>query len=566
MANCFEWVRRKKEPTSSITLVIIGLDDAGKTTMVASLQGEPPDGITPTIGFANAEFSMESFKVTIYDLGGGVRIRDVWRSYYAEVFGVVFVVDSCNTERLEESKNIICQVAEHEKISGKPFLVFANKQDKDGAISANEITDILELGALSSRNEFPFKVVECSALKGYGRNMDKNINTGFKWLLSTISGEFSKISARVEYDMAIKKEEDEREKKARMERVRKIREERDRLEREAGGDPDKEDSDDDVMLANPFQPIGKHIEKVTAKDKKKKKEKENQIKELELNSTNQCGLKSKEEMLDDSVPSVKKKKKKRKNIKENEDNETELDTVTGNICNETHNHVNERRNGEVVDDQLKVVRKKKKKKKKIIKVSSEETFENLNDEQSDNDTYGKTSHPKLDNVDDYRSEDQLNDVVIPKKKKQKKKKKALQMMEETIDNKFDTEIQNHEDNSMKDVDTMKLDDMENEVVTKKPKIKKRRKKRNQTVPINDTINEDRNDDVLPRPTWNNSPRTWSSLPPIGHSSDQHSGGLPPLNSSPRLAIGEAPSSSSMQKLSLSPTWAKPNSEDNDIVT
>ena len=53
---------------------------------------EPPDGITPTIGFANAEFTINKCKVTAYDLGGGVRIRDVWRKYYAEVrdFAVYF--------------------------------------------------------------------------------------------------------------------------------------------------------------------------------------------------------------------------------------------------------------------------------------------------------------------------------------------------------------------------------------------------------------------------------------------------------------------------------------------
>lgn len=46
---------------------------------------EPPEGITPTIGFANAEFTINRNRVTVYDLGGGVRIRDVWKNYYAEV-------------------------------------------------------------------------------------------------------------------------------------------------------------------------------------------------------------------------------------------------------------------------------------------------------------------------------------------------------------------------------------------------------------------------------------------------------------------------------------------------
>ena len=46
---------------------------------------EPPDGITPTVGFSNANLTINSCNVTLYDLGGGVNVRTVWKKYFADV-------------------------------------------------------------------------------------------------------------------------------------------------------------------------------------------------------------------------------------------------------------------------------------------------------------------------------------------------------------------------------------------------------------------------------------------------------------------------------------------------
>ena len=53
--------------------------------VVLSLFSDTTDGITPTVGFLTSSFTMNRFNVTIFDLGGGVRIRDIWKKYYAEV-------------------------------------------------------------------------------------------------------------------------------------------------------------------------------------------------------------------------------------------------------------------------------------------------------------------------------------------------------------------------------------------------------------------------------------------------------------------------------------------------
>lgn len=566
MANCFAWIKRRKGPARSITLVIIGLDDAGKTTMVASLQGEPPEGITPTIGFANAELSISDFKVTVYDLGGGVRIRDVWRKYYSEVFGLVFVVDSTNGKRLEESKEVLHEVAKHEKITGKPFIVFANKQDKEGALQHNDIANILELEDLSTKLGFSFKVVSCSALKGYGRHIDKNISTGFQWLLSTISGDFSKISARVENDVQIQKEEDERERKARVERIRKIREERDRLEREAGNDPDKEDSDDDVMMNNPFQPIGKHLDNLKAKEKKKKGEKENKGKSVNSIAED----KPKEETPDAQI--VKKKRKKKKAIKSTESDLT-LQTIDSEPTIQSHLSVEPDRHNEIstdneeeqvvehqlvedqtVEDQV-VVRKKKKKKQKKPKVKK--ILEHVSDEGVQDVTNDLDVVEQLEEVD--------NHVTAPLKKKAKKKKKQFAALEE--DN---TTAANRNDFVV--AGRYELEDLHNGVATlpetetvKKPKMKKKKKKRNRTVPLNTVGPEVVHKDALPPPAWKTQPSSWAALPPIGNNGDVNFAALPPLQKNNAIY---SLNDSSLEKISTTQSFARarPNSEDYDIVT
>ncbi|KAG8136678.1 hypothetical protein E2320_005238, partial [Naja naja] len=105
-----------------VTLIMVGLDNAGKTATVKGIQGESPEDVAPTVGFSKIELKQRWFEVTIFDLGGGKRIRGIWKNYYAESYGVVFVVDSSDVERMEETKETISEVLRHPKISGKPVL------------------------------------------------------------------------------------------------------------------------------------------------------------------------------------------------------------------------------------------------------------------------------------------------------------------------------------------------------------------------------------------------------------------------------------------------------------
>ncbi|XP_014913162.1 ADP-ribosylation factor-like protein 13B isoform X7 [Poecilia latipinna] len=258
-----------------VTLVMVGLDNAGKTAAVRGIQGENPQDVAPTVGFSKVDLKQGKFEVTIFDLGGGKRIRDIWKNYYSESHGVVFVVDSSDVQRIQETRETMAQVLQHPRIAGKPVLVLANKQDLEGALPEADIIENLSLEKLVNENKCLCQIEPCSAILGCGKKVDKSIKKGLTWLLSNIAKDYEAIAERVQKDTAEQRVLEEQDKKERAERVRRIREERERLEREEAeqeGRPVQEDEADDGNMQSPFQPIGDLISKREETDRKEQLE------------------------------------------------------------------------------------------------------------------------------------------------------------------------------------------------------------------------------------------------------------------------------------------------------
>lgn len=305
MANCFTWLKRRREPWKKVTLLMVGLDNAGKTSTVADLTGDSTDGITPTVGFLNSSFSLHRFHVTLYDVGGGAKIRSIWKNYYAESFGLVFVVDASDTDRLEDSKKILYETEMHPSVAGKPLLVLGNKQDCEGALNENELRRLLELDELTEKYKCPCEVFCCTAVLGKENKVDRQIKKGFHWLLSEISKGYVNLSRRVEKDSAEQKKVRDEERERKRERVRKAREAREKAEKEAAEKVNQlvEESDDGVVVR---------------KDKKKKKR--NETPETE-DSPKKKKNKERETSPEPETPEKKKKKKKKKKPKEVENDD-----------------------------------------------------------------------------------------------------------------------------------------------------------------------------------------------------------------------------------------------------
>lgn len=134
-------------------VLMLGLDAAGKTTILYKLKLDQPVSSIPTVGFNIETVTYKGVKFAIWDVGGQDKIRPLWRHYYAGTQGLIYVVDASDRERIHEARQELFKIAIDRGLSTVPILIFANKQDMPNAMKREEIEQALELkrGPLSKR-------------------------------------------------------------------------------------------------------------------------------------------------------------------------------------------------------------------------------------------------------------------------------------------------------------------------------------------------------------------------------------------------------------------------------
>lgn len=147
LANLFNF---KKETS----VVMIGLDSAGKTTILYKLKLGEVITTIPTIGFNVESVEYKNLNLTVWDVGGQNRIRPLWRHYYKNANAVIFVIDSNDYERFGEVKEELDKILAEEELREAPILIYANKCDLPNAKDPNFISKKLELNKIRYREYF----------------------------------------------------------------------------------------------------------------------------------------------------------------------------------------------------------------------------------------------------------------------------------------------------------------------------------------------------------------------------------------------------------------------------
>ncbi|KAK3444410.1 hypothetical protein EUGRSUZ_A00342 [Eucalyptus grandis] len=166
-------------------ILFLGLDNAGKTTLLRMLKHERLVLHQPTQFPTSEELSIGKIKFRAFDLGGRQIARRAWPDYYAKVDAVIYVVDACDRERFAESKRELDALLSDEALAKVPFLVLGNKMDIPHAASEDElryhlgITDFTTGKGkvnLADQTARPLEVFMCSVVRrmGYGE--------GFEWM------------------------------------------------------------------------------------------------------------------------------------------------------------------------------------------------------------------------------------------------------------------------------------------------------------------------------------------------------------------------------------------------
>ncbi|CEG44697.1 arl1-family small gtpase [Plasmopara halstedii] len=147
--------------SKEVRILILGLDNAGKTTILYRLQAD-------------------EIEQTVWDLGGQTSIRPYWRCYYPNTDAIIYVVDSADVDRLNIAKQELHAMLEEEELKDSILLVFANKQDQKGALNAAQISEAMGLSDIRNRQ---WSIKETTATQGSG------LFEGFDWIVTCIKGE-----------------------------------------------------------------------------------------------------------------------------------------------------------------------------------------------------------------------------------------------------------------------------------------------------------------------------------------------------------------------------------------
>lgn len=174
ISNVFNRLFGKKQ----MRILMVGLDAAGKTTILYKLKlGEIVTTI-PTIGFNVETVEYKNISFTVWDVGGQDKIRPLWRHYFQNTQGLIFVLDSNDKERVQEAREELSKMLQEDELRDAVLLVFANKQDLPNAMAASDITEKLQLNNIRNRTWY---------IQGTCATQGNGLYEGLDWLSNELS-------------------------------------------------------------------------------------------------------------------------------------------------------------------------------------------------------------------------------------------------------------------------------------------------------------------------------------------------------------------------------------------
>jgi len=169
-------------------ILILGLDNAGKTTFLEqtktkftkNYKGMNLNKITATVGLNIGKIDVGGARLMFWDLGGQEELQSLWDKYFAECHGIIYIIDSADKDRIEESKAAYDKMLGSEHLNTAPLLILANKQDVDNCLTVLDVKKVFHDSTNIGSRDCMIRPV--SALTGQG------VNEGIEWMVKCVQG------------------------------------------------------------------------------------------------------------------------------------------------------------------------------------------------------------------------------------------------------------------------------------------------------------------------------------------------------------------------------------------
>ncbi|KAA6412313.1 MAG: adp-ribosylation factor family [Lasallia pustulata] len=167
-------LRKARLRDKEMRVLMLGLDNAGKTTIVKRIMNEDVNTVSPTLGFIIKTIDYEGYKLNIWDVGGQKTLRSYWRNYFEKTDALIWVVDATDRLRIEHCREELAGLLLEERLMGASLLVFSNKTDITGCMDDDDIRRGLQLDAIKTHK---WTIIRCSAITG------AKLKEGLEWVV-----------------------------------------------------------------------------------------------------------------------------------------------------------------------------------------------------------------------------------------------------------------------------------------------------------------------------------------------------------------------------------------------
>ncbi|CAD8154671.1 unnamed protein product [Paramecium octaurelia] len=165
-------------------ILFLGLDNAGKTTLLRRLKDDRMVQHDPTLHPHAEELVLGKVRFKAFDLGGHPTVRRTWKNYFPTVQGIIYLVDSSDQNRLKESRNELEQILNTPELAQVPIVIFGNKIDKPGAVPEEELRQALGINVKQNINKKNIKEIDGRPVDVFMCSVANKVGyaEGFRWL------------------------------------------------------------------------------------------------------------------------------------------------------------------------------------------------------------------------------------------------------------------------------------------------------------------------------------------------------------------------------------------------
>ncbi|OQD79897.1 hypothetical protein PENANT_c042G08353 [Penicillium antarcticum] len=167
-------LRKARLKDKEMRILMLGLDNAGKTTIVKRIMNEDVTTVSPTLGFIIKTIDFMGYKLNIWDVGGQKTLRSYWKNYFEKTDTLVWVVDATDRLRVNDCRQELAGLLLEERLTGASLLVFLNKTDVEHCMDEQEVRERLDLDSIKTHK---WTILPCSAMTG------TNLTEGLEWVV-----------------------------------------------------------------------------------------------------------------------------------------------------------------------------------------------------------------------------------------------------------------------------------------------------------------------------------------------------------------------------------------------